>query len=84
MKRPPLTDEQIAKLADSGYLGPDECLDLEEQLTSMAQEIQALRAQNAESFESAWGRYIAAGYQYGDDPMEAVRFGFMIARGREP
>jgi len=35
----------------------------------------------AETFEQAWARMEAEGYQYGGDALENVRFGFELARG---
>ncbi len=37
----------------------------------------------AESFEQAWGRMKARGYQYGEDALEQVRFGWELAHGYE-
>jgi len=35
-------------------------------------------------FEEAWGVFEKAGYRYGEDALENVRFGFEIGRGRRP
>lgn len=37
----------------------------------------------AETFEQAWAKKEAEGYQYGGDALENVRFGWNIAKGLE-
>lgn len=36
------------------------------------------------TFEQAWAKFEAAGYQYGGDALTNVRFGWKIANGLEP
>lgn len=36
------------------------------------------------TFEDAWGPFMAAGYQYGASALQHVRFGWEIAKGKQP
>jgi hypothetical protein len=40
--------------------------------------------QDHADFNRAWASFKKAGYQYGSDAIEQVRFGFEIAHGRTP
>jgi hypothetical protein len=44
----------------------------------------AIRQVLDETFDQAWAEFEAAGFRYGRDALEQVRFGFEIARGRRP
>lgn len=45
---------------------------------------QKLETQRPTSFAKAWEQFQRAGFQYGTDALEQVRFGFEIAQGKKP
>lgn len=45
---------------------------------------QKLERERPTSFAKAWEQFQRAGFQYGPDALEQVRFGFEIAQGRKP